>query len=560
MIFSMLLMVTAVCSKGVVANLLPHLAGFAHYATPENRWGEGVMPLLPDGLVVKDPVVAKGFFVGLGPGGGVPYRAWIGPLCVWGVFLATFYVTLVSLMVIFRRRWMEEERLSFPMAQLPSSLVECEPGGRALLRDGIFWSGFSVPALIGLFNIVHRFIPFIPFINLYYIAFFYPYSTRISVSFCPNFLIFGISYLVSLEILSSILLFTFLSYVQIYLVIAYGSPILGNPGGPHAHYTQLHQGGVGAVIVLVGFGIYEARRHLRDVFRKAFGRAPEVEDEDEMLSYRTAVIGTVVGGAFLCWWLATMGLTWWVVPVFAGSVVVMFTGATRILAEAGVVLQAPLSPAQVLLPSVGTQALGGSTTAGLFLAQPWSFPTRDGPHAMGSASTVLKLTHRGERRSRPFFYVSLLGLVVGGTTAAVTMLHYAYQLGAYGFANSGYVTTTLNFHLNYYGSKIVAPSEGQPVRFLWTGIGAMAMGALILLRKGFYWWPIHPIGYPISTTPSWWWWWINVFVAWVVKRNVLKYGGPPLYGRTRPFFLGLIMGEAVISATRSVVAMLTGRV
>ncbi len=556
-IFSMLLMVSALPISGVLIYLLPHMAGFVQYATPENEWGSRVIPVFPDGLTIKDPAVAKGFFEGLGPGGEVPYGAWVGPLCAWAVLLGAFCFTMVSLMVIFRKRWMEEERLSFPLTQLPASLVECPAGERPLLSNGIFWFGFGVAAVVGLSVIVSSFLPFVPPIYLGFSISFY--RNAISVPFSTNFLALGISYLVSMDILISILLFTLISYVQIYMVTVMGSAILGSPPYvPYAHYTHLHQEGVGALIALVGFGLYESRHHLKNVFRKAFGMAPEVDDGDELISYRAAVIGVMAGVGFVCLWLAMTGISWWVVPIFVGMMLVTFLGLTRILAEAGVVMNTPLSPMQVLLNSAGTRMLGGATMAGFFLAQPWSFPAHWGSNAMASASAALKLTHRTGLRSRPLFWALALALVLGGVAGAVTLLHYAYTLGTYGFANSYYVIKVVNYHLNYYGGAIKDPSAvGQPIRLLWSGIGAAAMGLLILARQRFFWWPIHPIGYPIAAVvPSWW---FSAFLAWLFKRNVLKYGGPSLYGRTRPFFLGLIMGQAVLTSAGSLITLLTGQ-
>ncbi len=554
-IFSMLLIVSGVTTRGGIVYLIPHLAGFAHYATPENKWESKVLPQLPDGLAIKDPVVAKSFFEGIGPEGEIPYGAWVWTLCAWGVFLGGLYVTMISLVVILRKRWMEEERLPFPMAQLPQALVEGTGGEKSLSRNSIFWYGFSIPALLGLSSIVHRFVSFIPSPNLnFYTRIF---RNSIGLYFYTHFFILGISYLVSLEVLGSILLFNLVGYIQQFFVNLTGTAVPSTPPyRPSAYNFHLHHEALGALILFVLFGLYEARHHLRDVFRKAFGTAPEVDDGDEMLSYRAAVVGTLGGTAFITLWLMVTGISVWVVPIFMVLMLGTFLGVTRILAESGVVLQAPLSPMQVLFHSAGTETVGASTMSGFFLAQPWAFP--GGPHVMASASTSLKLTHRPGRRSRNLFYLMVLALVVGGGTAAVTLIHYAYTLGTYGFSYTWYVIKALNYHLTYYGGAISEPTgEGQPIRILWLGIGGIVMVLLTLIRKRLFWWPVHPVGFPIGIYYHAWL--INVFLAWLIKKNVLKYGGPSLYGQLRPFFLGLMMGHAVITVVGSIIGILTGK-
>ena len=548
-IFSMLTLASAVLIT--LFYLIPHMAGFSFYATRENQWESLVLPVLPDGLVIKDHAVAKGFFEGLSSGGGVPYGVWIWPLAAWAILLGALYFVMISLMVILRKPWIDHERLSFPLAQLPLTLTGGEPGVRPLLGNGIFWSGFTLPAFVGFTAILKMLLPVIPAINLSFYTRFYRNS--IGVPIYTNFLVLGISYLVSLEILASILLFTLISYVQIYLIIVSGSAILGSPPNrPSVHYTHLHQEVIGALAVLVCVGLYEARHHLRDVFGKAFGYAPGVDDRDELLSYRTAVFGSVGGVVFICCWLWMTGISSWILPIFVAVMLVTFVGVTRVLAETGVVLGAPMSSMQIFLHSAGTRILGPSTTAGFFLAQPWAFPART--HVMAGASTALKLTHGTRQRSRSLFYVLLLTLLVGGVTTTATMLHHAYSLGAYGFSMQQYVTELLNRHLNYYGSAISDSSDGQPIRLLWSGVGAVAMSVLIFARKRFYWWPIHPIGYAAGTIHTAFW--INIFVGWLVKLNVLKYGGPSLYGYIRPFFLGMILGQAVISSIRELLHFL----
>ena len=92
------------------------------------------------------------------------------------------------------------------------------------------------------------------------------------------------------------------------------------------------------------------------------------------------------------------------------------------------------------------------------------------------------------------------------------------------------------------------------------GGGAGAMVTLLWLRQRLPWWPVHPIGLPVGATPMMNRLWFNVFVAWVVKQAVMRYGGASGYQRSQPFFLGLIVGQVLCSGGWLVIDYFTGRV
>ena len=50
----------------------------------------------------------------------------------------------------------------------------------------------------------------------------------------------------------------------------------------------------------------------------------------------------------------------------------------------------------------------------------------------------------------------------------------------------------------------------------------------------------------------------SVFLAWGIKAMVLKLGGAKFYQRTRPFFIGIILGEVVCAGGWVVVDYVTG--
>ena len=69
------------------------------------------------------------------------------------------------------------------------------------------------------------------------------------------------------------------------------------------------------------------------------------------------------------------------------------------------------------------------------------------------------------------------------------------------------------------------------------------MSLLSLLQYRLPWWPLHPAGLAISAV-----WMIRnqfaaIFIAWVAKSAIMRFGGIDLYRKSAPFFMGLILGH-----------------
>jgi hypothetical protein len=85
-------------------------------------------------------------------------------------------------------------------------------------------------------------------------------------------------------------------------------------------------------------------------------------------------------------------------------------------------------------------------------------------------------------------------------------------------------------------------------RLFQAGLGAAVTGALAFLRLRFAAWPFHPIGfllcysYPLAVS------WFSIFLGWLAKTLIVRFGGAQLYRTARNFFLGLIVGEAAAAA------------
>ena len=85
----------------------------------------------------------------------------------------------------------------------------------------------------------------------------------------------------------------------------------------------------------------------------------------------------------------------------------------------------------------------------------------------------------------------------------------------------------------------------------------------MLLRQRFVWWPLHPIGFLAASAGVMRYAWLSVLIVWAVKFMVVRYGGARVYGKLRPFFLGLLFGHVFTLGAWSVFdvlrTLLTGR-
>jgi hypothetical protein len=79
--------------------------------------------------------------------------------------------------------------------------------------------------------------------------------------------------------------------------------------------------------------------------------------------------------------------------------------------------------------------------------------------------------------------------------------------------------------------------------------------ALLILRTTFIWWPLHPVGYAVSSSWSMNLLWMPMLIAWAIKLTILRYGGLRLYRQGLPFFLGLILGEYVAGGIWSLIGV-----
>jgi hypothetical protein len=98
------------------------------------------------------------------------------------------------------------------------------------------------------------------------------------------------------------------------------------------------------------------------------------------------------------------------------------------------------------------------------------------------------------------------------------------------------------------------PTE-VPSRFGHFAFGAILTAVLSVLRLRYVGWPLHPIGYLLVYSYAMHTIWFSIFVGWLAKVLVVRFGGGQMFRSARPFFIGLIFGEAGAAALWMLVSL-----
>jgi hypothetical protein len=82
---------------------------------------------------------------------------------------------------------------------------------------------------------------------------------------------------------------------------------------------------------------------------------------------------------------------------------------------------------------------------------------------------------------------------------------------------------------------------------------------LAAMRSRYAWWPLHPAGYAVAGGWSMALFAPSIFMAWLIKTIVLRYGGMTAFRPASRFFLGMILGEFIAGTWWGLYGILTFR-
>ena len=540
------LVAIAVPYDGLTGQLVSIIASPFYFATPENRWGIYVHDYIPSWLVARNGHDEMGwFFEGVPAGQSPDLSVWITPLFWWTCLVGALAFGVFCVVVMLRKQWSDNERLSYPLVEAGGMLAETEIGGRLeqQLRSPLFWIAFGIVMTLKMWNVASYFTPAFPFISIeggQFRAFpdFPILITRMS------FYGIGFGYFARLDVLFSVWFFILITAFEVFVFNKLGHKLGSSPtqwGSEAIGYQSL-----GALLFLAAWSVWMARRHLRDVYAKAFGKDRSINDSDELLSYRTAVFGLFGSLAFCAAWLIVAGMDLWVVCIYLPLAFLTFLGLSRVVSELGLVyVYYNVQPNDFVLKIFGGQMLGQASVVTLYLTR--SFQGIGKGFVMPAFTQAVKAVN-GVMKPRRIAIVIWLALGLGYTISIVDTIYLGYDQGAYNLGNMGLRKVGPNAFNQAVAASLNPVPFGGKGRGTWVGVGAVAMAALTLIRYRVAGWPVHPIGLALQGSYGLTKTWMSIFVAWAIKGILMRIGGQALYERGKPFFVGLIAAQAVSTA------------
>ena len=525
----------AIPSVGLTGYLLGVISAPFYFATPENRWAEFFHPYIPEWLAPRNTDGAlSGLFEGLPAGVSIPWGGWIVPLIFWLALVAALFVASACIAVILRKQWVHSERLTYPVLR-PVLDVTIRPEGGF---PRLFWIGFAIAFGILCWNMISYFIPGFPEIPnirwgpwIGFERYFPQVWTRI------NMFTISFAYFANIDVLFSLWFFDLLFILRSGILNRLG---VNASSIKHAS-ADFSWISLGAFFVLVFWSLWTARYHLVKVAKKAMGREVDLDESEEMMRYRTALIGLAISLLFAVFWLWRAGLSFGVACLFIFVLVVLYLGVCRVVAEVGLVFVSyPVGPSGVVVSALGSQNLSGASLTGLAFT--------NALNSFGKALFMPSLFHGakiadtcpGPDRRRVLGAI-FLAFVVGCAASIVYTLYLGYTHGAHNFNDFPFT----RYSQAGFSSMLVQinnPSPPDAQRLALFGVGVVAMGALTFLKYRFAWWPLHPIGFAMDAGTYVRYTVFSVFIAWAIKFVILRVGGATLYRQYRPFFLGILVG------------------
>jgi hypothetical protein len=533
---------------GIISQSMGHIGWFG-----ESRGYNKYQEAFPDWLVVNDRTILRGHYVGSSSFYQADViRAWLTPILAWTLFISLLMLTAHCINVLVRRQWADRERLTFPIVWLPMEMTEGGTG-TSFFRNRLMWMGFGLSFSLCLWNGIAFLYPSLPAINVGVQDLKPLISTKpwnavdwFPITFYP--LAVGLGYLLPLDLLFSCIFFFFFWKMQMVASNAMAWDITPD-------FPFIKEQGFGSVLGLFVFYLWTGRKHYLRILRGE--REEEIKGLDrpkEALSERAALVGALLGLVGLLLFCMAAKVAWWVSLAFFALFIPTIIIVSRIRAELG----APvhdfhfIGPDAMLPRTLGVSSFRQNDMA--FFTFAFSLTRAHRSDTMPVGLEALQMARMRNLDARRMFIAIMLATVLGTLSVFWAFEHQAYIYGAAAKFNQGSGHADQAFdRMGKWTGGVLDMKPNIPATTA-MGVGLLTSLALLMARLRWFGFPLHPLGYAISSSWSINITWMPLLIAWVLKGLTMHYGGLRAYRMFLPFFLGLILGDCVMGSVWAVLS------
>lgn len=546
-----ILLSVATCTSGqdTMNTTFGTIQGAFRFNTPENGWDRMFISYIPRGMTVSNEAALERLWRGdssiFDPRN---YGVWIGPMLRWWLFYSALWAAPAGLIVILRRRWIEREKMTFPVVQLPMEMSR--PGFPAFRTLG-FLVGVGIAAAINVINGLHSLVPSVPELpikiwqsdinNLGRFFTAKPWNAIGTFYACFYPFIIGLALLLPGE-LSLSLWFFYLFWKAEAIFCNWIGWLNRTPEFPYFKEQSF-----GGYIAMVAFSAWAAREHLSMVWRRVIGRGSPSDDAKEPLSYRSAALLFVIPFLYVVSVGVSQRMALWVSLAFFVQYYLMSLIVGRIRAEMGL----PTHELERLGPTVmqgnvlGPRLLGKQNITSLSVFFSFTRGIRNIP--LPHQFEALFFEHKIGLSGRRLLVCSLIMIAYAQAWALFWILYLGYRHG-WGADWARWMPWASQEAWRQLAGWI-ARNEGFNLgRCIASVIGFIVYFGIMCIRTRFVWWPLHPAGFALSTTWYMAHMWFPMFIAWALKGLVGRYSAAKGMRTLTAAAYGLILGDITTGA------------
>jgi len=529
----------------------PGLTGLIWFDNPTNRYSELIIPYVPSWMVHNYKDALQAFF-----GGHRPYdlyrpdhlMAWFIPFLGWSGLIFTLVFLMLCLLLLLAPRWLEQERLSYPIATVPIYLSH-DGWASKLLSNWRFWSGFVIAAI---YDTAYGFVFWWrgqisqawKGLDISQLIINRPWNV---IGWTPIPLLpfmMALSYFIPADLAFSGVFFFWFRKAQQIIAAALGHdvvPLWGGMAGA-AKVPYLTEQSVGALVALFFVYLWHTRGYLLS------GLGANLQSPHWRPLLRFGLFGLLFGGVVLLGFVWAMKSDMAFLLLYLTLFLAISTAIAKIRAQIGPPIHefAFMGANRWFIDLLGAERLGDRVVTIMgylyFTHRIWR------SHPMPQMADGFKVIHEAKALDMRFVAAMIFAIALGTMAMYWARLQAGYIWGS--GSPWGYAAWIMEWR-NMKEPNYTAAAFGVG--------GALFTLLLVWLHNRFPFLPLHPAAYALAMNFGIDYCWFPMLIAGLAKTAIVRYGGQRSYHAFVPFALGIIVGEFLTGSVWSWIWILTGR-